>query len=136
MKKLAIDTNVYVAFMRGDETIIELMQHTDLIAVNTIVLGELLAGFAVGSKTAKNRKELSQFLNTPRVEIFHPDESTANYYAEIYKSLRQKGYPIPTNDLWIAALSLQHGHLLCTLDKHFSAVDNLVICKNIMELLP
>jgi predicted nucleic acid-binding protein len=88
-------------------------------------LGELLAGFAVGSREAKNRTELQQFLASDRVHILFIDDSTAAYYATVYRLLRSKGRPIPTNDMWIAASALQHGYALFSYDGHFQAIDGL-----------
>jgi len=39
--------------------------------------------------------------------------------------LRLKGRPIPENDIWIAAVALQHGLPLATRDDHFNEVDGL-----------
>ena len=83
------------------------MQRASQFAFNSTVLGELLAGFAVGSREVKNRAELQQFLASNRVHVLHIDDDTASYYATVYRLLRQKGQPIPTNDMWIAASALQ-----------------------------
>ena len=62
MRPILIDTNAYVAFKRGQPEALEVLRHAPSIGVNTVVLGELFAGFAVGARTEKNRKELAQFL--------------------------------------------------------------------------
>jgi len=69
------------------------------MVVSSIVLGELLAGFTLGSREEKNRKELQQFLASTRVTVVVADEQTAAYYAAVYRGLRAKGRPTPTNDL-------------------------------------
>lgn len=136
MKQISIDTTAYSAFKRKNNSILEIIQRADLIVVSTIVLGELLGGFAVGNKEIENRNELNEFLSSPRVEICPIDAPTANFYAKVYTNLRTKGKPIPTNDLWIAASALQHGYTLCTLDTHFKHIDNLAVCTCLEELLP
>lgn len=135
MNHVALDTNAYVAFKCKDSDIVEIIQHADTVNVSSIVIGELLAGFAIGSKEKSNKKELSDFLNTDRCQVIVVDQNTSVYYAHIYQLLRQKGKQIPTNDLWIAALATQHGHMLCTLDKHFSNIDNLLICSQLNHIL-
>lgn len=125
MKQLLIDTNVYVAFKRSDSTVIELLRNVEKIAVNTVVLGELLAGFKGGIREVANRMELDQFLDSPRVEMLALDESSAEYFALIFNALKQIGKPIPTNDIWIAASAMQHGRTLATLDSHFSYIAGL-----------
>jgi len=127
MKQLLIDTNVYVAFKRSDSKVIELMQQADSIAINTVVLGELLAGFKGGLRETVNRAELDQFLDSPRVEFILLDESSADFFALVFNILKQIGKPIPTNDIWIAASAMQHGRTLATLDSHFSHITGLLL---------
>lgn len=103
------------------------MQHTPLIAISGIVLGELLGGFAAGSREAVNRQELQQFLASPRVKVLILDEQTADNYALVYAELRRQGKPIPTNDMWIAAHALQHNLALFSYDSHFQNVGGLLV---------
>jgi predicted nucleic acid-binding protein len=136
MRSLALDTNAYVAFKRGDEEIVEVVRHCPSLLVSTTVLGELLAGFAAGSREARNRAELSQFIGSPRVRVVACAETTADNYALVYVALRRKGRPVPTNDLWIAASALEHGAALLTLDAHFSAIDGLRCGRHLTDFLP
>jgi tRNA(fMet)-specific endonuclease VapC len=122
---VAVDTNAYAAFKRGQAEALAVLRAAPDILISTIVLGELLAGFAAGSREARNREELAQFISTPRVRVAHVSEVTADSYALTYAQLRRKGKPIPTNDLWIAASALEHGAALLTFDAHFSAIDGL-----------
>ncbi len=62
-----------------------------------------------------------------RVEVILPDEQTTEYYAKIWSDLSRKGKPIPTNDVWIAAICLQHNLVLATRDAHFKSVTYLQI---------
>ena len=71
--------------------------------------GELLSGFKAGKKQGENRKELEEFLDAPRVQIYAINEGTAEFYAEILNNLRKIGTPIPTNNIWIASVAFQHG---------------------------
>jgi len=73
---------------------------------------------------------------TPRVTILTIDNNTAEYSANIYKLLKNKGKPIPTNDMWIAAMALQHDFALLTYDKHFTNVDNLLYGQQLKDFLP
>lgn len=136
MKHLALDTCAYSAFKYGNNEIIEILQNVDTINISSIVIGELLAGFAVGSKEKQNKTELNDFLQSGRCQHTVVDNYTSMYYSHIYKKLRQKGKAIPTNDLWIAALALQHGHILCTFDSHFNHIDDLLICSELTHILP
>lgn len=135
MKRIMLDTNAYAAFKQGNTDVLAILQHADEIGLNSIVLGELVAGFTVGTKTNKNLEELSAFIANPRVMVYDVNLDTATYYAKIYAGLRKKGKPIPTNDLWIAACTLQHGCKLCTFDAHFSLVDNLIVANTLTQFL-
>lgn len=125
MSAVIFDTNAYRAFKEGKSEVFAILEQTTQIWMCSIVLGELLAGFAAGSRETQNRRELYQFLKQPQVSQLTVDGTTADFYASIFRSLRSKGRPIPTNDLWIAALALQYNCVLYTYDDHFHYVDNI-----------
>jgi predicted nucleic acid-binding protein len=126
LRDILLDTNAYSAFKSNNHDAIDVIRHATVIGINSIVIGELLAGFAAGSRDSDNQKEFNLFLASRRVKVLPVDRGTAEYYASIFKSLRQKGRPIPTNDMWIAATALQHGLAVFTYDGHFQYVDGLV----------
>ena len=125
---VALDTNAYSDFMRGAAERVELVRTVQAIVLPLIVLGELRAGFAAGNRESTNAANLQRFLASPRVSVLAPDEQTTHYYAQLHRQLRDGGRPIPTNDLWIAALAVQHDLVLCTSDRHFRQIPQLVIC--------
>ena len=127
MRRLAIDTNIYVAFKNNDESVVEAFRKCDLIGVDITVVAELYSGFSLGNKERKNRLELEAFLNAPRVEALPHDLETADYSALIVKKLKAKGKPIPTNDIWVAANSLKHGMSLYSFDRRFDEIDGLLL---------
>ncbi|MCH8819129.1 MAG: hypothetical protein IIB03_02275, partial [Acidobacteria bacterium] len=90
-----------------------------------LVLAELRAGFLSGSRSQENEATLTRFLNSPRVETLCPDEQTTHHYARLFYQLRKQGTPIPTNDLWIASLVVQHDLVLCAQDQHFDQLPQL-----------
>lgn len=136
MIRVFVDTNVYVAFKKGDQDIIEVIRYADVIGVSAIVLGELLAGFALETKEQTNRRELNAFIDSPRVRIYPIGLDVTAYYALIYKQLRGKGGPIPTNDLWIAAGCMREGFRLLTADEHFSEIDGLLTGQVVADVFP
>lgn len=127
MKSLLIDTNIYSYAMRGDAETIKVLQHAQQISICAVSIGELLSGFKAGARENKNREELEAFLDSPRVQLHSINEDTADFYAEILDGLRKKGKPIPTNDIWIAAIGLQHGLKLYSKDRHFKFVPGLAL---------
>lgn len=127
MSAFVIDTNVYSQFRRGEAKAVQGLKSAHEIHLPLIVLGELLAGFAAGTRASKNRDELAHFMASPRVLLLNSDERTANHYADLHAVLRKQGTPIPTNDLWIAALARQHRMPLFSFDEHFAAVPGLAL---------
>jgi tRNA(fMet)-specific endonuclease VapC len=120
-----LDTNFYTAFCKGDEQAVREIQQSRKIFLPFAVLAELRAGFLCGTKARKNEKSLTLFLNSARVEVLYPDENTTHQFAAVFAQLRLLGKPIPTNDIWIAALAVQHDLILCSRDKHFDLLPQL-----------
>lgn len=136
MTRILIDTNAYAAFKRGHPDATAVIQRAAVVALTPVVLGELLGGFAAGARERQNKSELSAFLASPRVWVAPVDGGTAENYATVYAALRAAGTPIPTNDMWIAASTLQHGLRLFTFDSHFRAVPGLATGMTVAELIP
>lgn len=126
MKKVLIDTNIYSFAMKGDAHVVNALRRMDVIGFSAISMGELLSGFTGGRYEAKNIQELNLFLDSPRVVVHPVDEGTAQFYAPILNNLKRAGTPIPTNDIWIAALAFQHGYQLFSKDTHFNLIAGLV----------
>ncbi len=131
MKRIIIDTNFYVAFKKRDDVAVATLRKADYIAVNTVILGELLAGFRCGTREKQNREELDLFFDSPRVNFLSVDDETAEFFTQIFADLKQNGRPIPTNDLWIAASAMQHGLALATYDDHFKSIGGLLLANKI-----
>ena len=127
MSSLILDTNAYSAFKRGDAHALALMRAAPEVHLPLIVLAELLAGFASGARAQANRDDLALFMASARVHLMRPDRKTAHHYADLFAALRRQGMPIPTNDLWIAALAHQHRMPLLTYDVHFANVPGISV---------
>jgi tRNA(fMet)-specific endonuclease VapC len=117
--KILLDTNRYIDFCKGEEKTVQILQIAEEIFLPFIILAELRAGFLVGSRSEENEKNLVRFLNSPRVEVLYADDQTTHHYARLFFQLRKQGTPIPTNDIWIAALAAQHNLILFDRDQHF-----------------
>ncbi len=125
MKKVLIDTNIYSLAMKGDDNVVDALRRIDLIGFSAISVGELYSGFKGGSRETGNREELNIFLDSPRVVVHTIDVETADFYASILNNLKVAGTPIPTNDIWIAAVAFQHGYKIFTKDRHFNLIPGL-----------
>ena len=117
--RLALDTNRYTDLCRGVREVVDVLERAAEVYVPFVVLGELRAGFAVGSHGQQSDTVLARFLARPGVKALFADAQTTHHYAAVYRQLRHQGTPIPTNDMWIAALVLQHDLTLLARDRHF-----------------
>ena len=98
---------------------------SDEVYVPAIVLGELLAGFKKGNAEQRNKEILADFLDVSRVFTLPIDEDSAKRYAVILDYLHRQGAPIPTNDIWIAALAMEHSLVIYTRDPHFDLLPQI-----------
>ena len=124
--KLILDTNAYVGFKLGYPELVEYITRATRLWISPIVLGELMFGFRNGSLFAKNMEELNRFLAHPAIEIIQLSDITSDRYSRIATQLKRQGTPIPSNDIWIAAQTMETGAELVTMDKHFDKISGLV----------
>ena len=125
MSGLLIDTNAYMSLLNGTPEALTVFNNATHIFFPFIVVAELLSGFKHGTREEKNRNQLSELFESEQISILFPDDQTLEFYSTVFASLRKKGTPIPTNDIWIAALALQYELPLFTYDKHFKSVELL-----------
>jgi tRNA(fMet)-specific endonuclease VapC len=124
--RLALDTNRYIDFCRGETEVVERLREAERIYLPFVSLAELRAGFLCGSQARHNERVLTRFLNSPRVRVLYADEQTTHHYGRLFLQLREQATPIPTNDIWIAALVIQHSLPLFARDRHFDCLSQLV----------
>jgi tRNA(fMet)-specific endonuclease VapC len=124
--RVALDTNRYVDLCKGVDETVSLLEEAEAILLPFVVLGELRAGFVHGRRQADNERTLRQFLLKDGVQVLFADDQTTHHYAAVFRQLRKQGTPIPTNDMWLAALVLQHNLALHARDKHFEHLPQLV----------
>ncbi|MEO8380952.1 MAG: type II toxin-antitoxin system VapC family toxin [Acidobacteriota bacterium] len=123
--KVLLDTNAYTALFRGHAGVAKCVRSADQVLMSTVVAGELLFGFRNGSRFETNREELEDFLASPYVALLPVTLVTADRFGRIAASLRRKGRPLPTNDIWIAAHAMESGADLLSFDQHFDEVDGI-----------
>ena len=121
-----LDTSAYVGFKRNVEEVLEIIVSAESILFSPIVLGELMFGFRNGNKFKKNMDDLNNFLQHEVVDIIQIGKITSDRYSRIASHLKSQGTPIPSNDIWIAAQSMEHGIELITSDRHFENIASLV----------
>jgi tRNA(fMet)-specific endonuclease VapC len=125
--RVALDTNRYVDLCNGVSETTNIVAQAELVIVPFIVLAELRSGFAHGNQQADNERTLQRFLLKDGVKSLFADVQTTYHYAALYRQLRKQGTPMPTNDMWIAALVLQHNLILHSRDRHFHHLPQLAL---------
>jgi predicted nucleic acid-binding protein len=118
-----LDTNGLSALADGDLAVAPIVRGATSVAVPVIALGE----YRYGIRQSRDRAKYEQWLaeSIPKYRVLRVDETTAERYAEIREELKRIGRPIPSNDLWIAALARQHALPLLSRDQHFDSVPGL-----------
>ncbi len=123
--RVLIDSNRFIDFCAGEPDVVDVFEQAALVVVPFVVLAEIRVG-ALGTKRGDAQvRVLSELLNEPGVRVAHSSDTTAHHYAAIYARLKKADSPIPTNDIWIAALAIEHNLTLYSRDAHFSRIGNL-----------
>ena len=117
---MILDTNALSAVADDDPGVVAVLTRADQMAIPVIVLGEYRHGIAQSRNRSAYETWLTELLND--CTVLDINEPTTHYYAEIVGELKRKGKPIPTNDIWIAALCRQHSLPLLSRDRHFAEV--------------
>lgn len=116
--KILLDTHAYSDWRRHGQWNRTISTAAEIL-MPAIVLGELRYGFQGGVQAGENEAKLGRFLRHPAVRVVSVGESTSRCYAHLKHFLRMQGTPIPENDIWIAALALEHAAPVLTSDAHF-----------------
>ena len=124
-RRVALDTSAYSHFRGGDERVVELVEHAAQVCLPVTVLGELDAAFRWGSRRKDNEARLREFLDAPFVTVLEVTVDVARRYGQLRAQLRNNGTPVATNDIWIAAATLDAGAHLVTFDRDFETIDGL-----------
>lgn len=120
---MILDTNAISALFAGNDSLARVLAASPRHQVPVIVLGE----YRYGLKRSRHQERLENLLDQLEHEsdVLTIDAGTAAIYAEVREQLRQRGTPLPENDVWIAALVLQHRQPLVSQDTHFDSVTGL-----------
>ncbi len=127
MKKVAVDTNIAIAVLNDNKEIIEFLRAFDQIFIPITVSGELLFGVSNSKNADINLPKFREFIS--RCLPMYITDEVAECYASIRLSLKNRGKPIPENDIWIAAVCVSSNIPLLTKDKHFDNVEELKVLR-------
>lgn len=120
-----LDTNIVIALFAQDSAVVEYLDEVEEVFIPSIVLGELYFGARKSRRVEENLARIDEFAVSN--VVLACDTETARYYGEIKNALREKGRPIPENDVWIAAIALQYDLTLISRDAHFGEIDHLKV---------
>jgi tRNA(fMet)-specific endonuclease VapC len=120
---MIVDTNALSAIADERDRITEVLAAASVIALPVIAIGEYRSGIARSRNFLRYQRWLEEFIAASRV--LNIDESATQSYADVVLELRQMGKPIPTNDIWIAALCRQHSLPLLSRDRHFDRINGI-----------
>ena len=123
--RILLDTNAYAEWKRGNEAVAALVKGAEELLVSAVVAGELEYGFRRGRRYEEDVRELERLLESPFVTFLPVTRTTVDRFGRVAASLRKKGRPLPTNDIWIAAHALESGADLVSFDLHFEVVDGI-----------
>ena len=124
--KLLLDTNRFSDLTQPITEVESIIAAADEVFLPFAVLAEIHFGFRLGTRRTENEKRLARFLNQPGISVLYPNTTTVSIFADLKLQLRRQGTPIPDHDIWIAALTLQHGVTLYARDKHFDHLPQLM----------
>ena len=123
--RFLLDTNIVIALFAEDTSVQKGLMEAEQVFVPSIVLGELYYGARKSLRTQENIARVDEFAAISAVLV--PNIATAKKYGEIKNALRNKGRPIPENDIWIVAITKQYGLTLVTRDEHFKEVEGITM---------
>jgi tRNA(fMet)-specific endonuclease VapC len=123
--KYILDTSVIIALFADDASVKKKLEEADEIFISCIAIGELYYGAWKSARTQENLARIDEFAADN--VVLECNSETARRYGEIKNALRVKGRPIPENDIWIAAIALQHDLTVATRDTHFGEIANLKV---------
>jgi tRNA(fMet)-specific endonuclease VapC len=121
--RFLLDTNIAIALLEGDDTVLSNLDRAPEVFIPAVVLGELFFGAAKSGRPSENTAKVERF--AAGRAILACDLDVAREYGRLKQQLKEKGRPLPENDVWIAAAAKRHGMVLVTRDRHFREVEDL-----------
>lgn len=123
--RLLLDTSAYRWFRQGHPDVANAVSRAASVILSVVTLGELEAGFQLGSRIEANRHSLADFRAEPFVMVAGVTPEVASVYGRVFADLRRAGTPIPVNDIWIAATAIDLGAQVLTFDSDFDRIPTL-----------
>lgn len=120
-----LDTSIVIHTFKGNTAVVEQLDSLENVFISTTAIGELYFGAFKSDNPQKHLQQVGAFITN--CKILSVDTETAKVYGNIKTLLAKKGKPIPENDIWIAAVAIQHNLPLFSTDNHFKEIDSLIL---------
>jgi tRNA(fMet)-specific endonuclease VapC len=121
--RFLLDTNIVIALFADEAIVKDNLAQASEVFIPSFVVGELCYGARKSGRVEANLARVDELVAGSTILVC--DAETARQYGGVKNNLRLKGRPLPENDVWIAALALQHDLILVTRDAHFQEVESL-----------
>ncbi len=125
--RISLDTNIVIRLFKNDPIITKTLVTVSTFCLPIPVIAELLFTARNSSRQRENLKVYNEFIDV--CNVLNITRETANHYSVIRLELKQKGRPIPENDLWIASICREQNLPLITGDAHFDNINDLKVIK-------
>jgi predicted nucleic acid-binding protein len=120
---MILDTNAVSALLEGNRDIVSVLESEEKHHLPVIVIGEYFFGLIDSRMRIRLNAVFRRLIDESNV--LDVDQTTAEYYSAIRSELKQKGRPLPDNDIWIAALARHCGLPIVSRDSHFDDIDGI-----------
>mgnify|MGYP001024350270 FL=1 len=120
-----LDTSVLIALFADETAVKEKLAQASEVFIPSIAVGELYYGAWKSQRRRENVAQVDELV--AESVVLGCNAGTARWYGEVKSALRLKGRPIPENDVWIAAIALEHDLVVATRDVHFGEIDDLKV---------
>ncbi len=121
--RFLLDTNIIIGLFAEDSTIYSRLSYAIEVFIPCISIGELYFGAYRSTKIQENLTRINEFVRNNTILSCNTD--TAKKYGDIKNRLKEKGQPVPENDIWVAAIAQQYDLALATRDNHFLIMEDL-----------
>lgn len=119
------DTCAWIDFFRGRPTSLAETLGESLLRVEVFTCGAVLYELLQGIKNPGEEEQVKNGLQA--LSYLEMTRDLWSRAAQLSSQLRASGHTLPCSDIMIAALALNHGCAVLTIDRHFEVIPGLVI---------
>ena len=128
MLKYMLDTNIIIYTMKNRPAEVKqsFKQHSGLMCISAITLGELVFGAEHSKQVERNLADIAEL--TARIDVLSFSNKAAYHFGQIRAELYKTGKPIGPYDMMIAGHARASGLILVTNSlKEFARIPGLIV---------